>query len=132
MARHSSVSRKDRNLAKKQALIGKALSGMVGDNKRLKFTSSYDRLLADAQRDIGLRQKLNAEVDMGGERAVTARRKLRELRDVKYYVDADTKPGDLFNDPLGNHKPRLARGSSGKHDNLLRGKAARDNQGKGI
>ncbi len=105
---------------------------MTGECKALRF-KDYDRLLTEAQHDIGIRQRLNAEVDLGGDKAVTARRKLRELRDVKYYVDAEVRPGELFNDSdASNYKAKPARGSTGKHSNLMRGKAARDNQGKGI
>lgn len=132
MARHPSVTRKERNKREKQALISKSLMAMTGEQKSLRF-KDYDRLLAEATHDIGLRQRLNAEVDKGGDKAVTARRKLRELRDVKYYVDADVKAGELHNDSeSSNYKARPARGSSGKHSNLMRGKSARDNQGKGI
>lgn len=95
MARHSSVSRAARNDLRNKQRIGNELRLMTGDNKSLRF-KNYDRLLADAQRDIGLRIRLQSEVDLGGDKAVTARRKLRELRDVKYYVDKDVAPGDLY------------------------------------
>ena len=131
MARHSSVSRKDRNAAKHKATISRLLTGCVGEMKALKF-KDYDRLLLEAEQAVTLRNTLNALVDGGGEGAVLARQKLRALRDVKYYVDKPVSAGELHQ-KQGTDKPsNAARGSTGKHSNLMRGKSARDNQGTGI
>lgn len=101
MARRPSVSRKDRNAAKKRKQIGDSLAKMVGDNKSLKF-KDYDKLLAEAERDIGLRCRLSETASKGGEAAIVARRRLVQLRDVKYYVDKPVAAGDLYQ---GTNKP---------------------------
>lgn len=101
MARHPSVPRSVRNAAAKAKRIGDDLAKMVGDNKSLKF-KDYDRLLAEAERDMGLRCRLSETASKGGEAAIVARRRLVQLRDVKYYVDKPVKPGDMYQ---GTDKP---------------------------
>ena len=130
MARHSSVSRTDRKTAENQRRITKQLTLMIGDDKSLRF-KGYDRLLEDATQKFGLINSLNKEVDTNGDRAVTARRKLREMRDVKYYVDQAPAAGELhLKQGDKHHNP--ARGSTGRAKKLLSGHNARNNQGKGI
>ena len=97
MARHPSVSRKDRNAAKKRKQIGDNLAKMYGEQKALKF-KDYDQLLAEAERDMGIRCRLSDTASNGGEDAIVARRRLVQLRDVKYYVDKPVAAGDLYQD----------------------------------
>lgn len=99
MARHPSVSRKDRNAAAKRQQIGDNLAKMFGEQKSLKF-KDYDRLLADATHDMGLRCRLSDTATKGGEAAIVARRRLVQLRDVKYYVDKPVAAGDLYQNEL--------------------------------
>lgn len=130
MARHSSVSRDERKTAENQRRISKQLRLMIGDDKSLRF-KGYDRLLEDATQKFGLINSLNKEVDTNGDRAVTARRKLRELRDVKYYVDRAPAAGELHL-KQGDKQHNPARGSTARAKKLLSGHTARNNQGKGI
>ena len=95
MARHSSVSRAERAADRNKVRITNDLRSMTGDNKSLRF-KDYDRLLGEAQRDMGIRCRLSETAAKGGEAAPTARRKLRELREVKYYVDIPVAAGDLY------------------------------------
>lgn len=127
MARHSSITRQDRAEQHKRNRITRDLTTHIGDEKANRF-KHYDRLLSEASGKFGLIAELNKQVDAGGPEAVTARRRLREMKDVRYFVDKETSPGELFQ-PEGK---RLARGSSGKADRILRGHNARKSQGKGI
>lgn len=103
MARHSSVSRTDRQASRNRDRIGNELRLMTGDNKSLRF-KDYDRLLTEAQHKFGLIAALNKDVDNGGERAVVASRKLRELKVIKYYVDKDVAAGDLHRNQSQPHR----------------------------
>lgn len=127
MARHSSMTRQDRAELNKQNRLTRDLTKHVGDDKALKF-KGYDRLLSEAENKFRMIAELTKSVDTGGPEAVTARRKLREMKDVRYFVDKDASAGDLFQP----ESKRLARGSSGKADRILRGHNARKSQGKGI
>lgn len=132
MARHSSVSRAERKTAENQRRITKQLTVMIGDDKSLRF-KGYDRLLEDATQKFGLINALNSDVDTApsSDRAVTARRKLREMREVKYYVDPAPAAGELHL-KQGDKTHNPARGSTGRAKKLLSGHNARNNQGKGI
>lgn len=103
MARHSSVSKVDRTARRKQQRIGNDLRLMTGDCKALRF-KNYDRLLSEAQHKFGIIAALNNDVDNGGERAMVASRKLREMKVVKYYVDKDVAPGDLIRNQSKPHR----------------------------
>lgn len=103
MARHSSVSKVDRSAQRKKDRIGNELRLMTGDNKSLRF-KDYDRLLSEAEQKFGIIAALNRDVDIGGEIAVTARRKLREMKEVKYYVDKAPAAGDLHRNQSKPHR----------------------------
>lgn len=101
MARHRSAPKAEQRKAKQQALITSDLTAMIGDNKALRF-KGYDQLLKEAQRDMGLRSRLSATAAAGGEAGIIARRRLVQLRDVKYYVDKPTAAGDLYHRQVKN------------------------------
>lgn len=101
MARHRSVPKTEQRKLAQQAKITADLTNMVGEQKALRF-KDYDRLLAEAERDMGLRCRLSETASKGGEAAIVARRRLVQLRDVKYYVDKPVAPGDLYQ---GTDKP---------------------------
>lgn len=101
MARHRSVPKTEQRKRAQQAKITTDLTKMVGECKALRF-KDYDRLLFEAQRDMSLRSRLSETASKGGEAAIVARRRLAQLRDVKYYVDKPVAPGDLYQ---GTDKP---------------------------
>lgn len=127
MARHSSVSKAARNDQRAKARIETELSKLTGDDPSLRF-KGYDRLLGEAKHHFETVAALSA---VKGEGAVTARRKLREMRDVKYFTDKATKPGELHQ-KQGGKVLNPARGSTGRAKKLLSGHNARKSQGKGI
>lgn len=130
MARHRSTPRAETNKRRKQELISKQLCRMIGDDKSLRH-KGYDRLLGEAKHKFELIGALNKQADAGGESAVTARRKLREMRDVKYYVDAAPAAGELYQ-KQGKTIANPARGSTGRAKKLLSGHNARNAQAKGL
>lgn len=127
MARHSSVSRADRNAERARNRITKELCKLVGDDKSLRF-KGYDRLLGEAKHHFETVAALTA---VKGDGAVTARRKLREMRDVKYFTDKAVAPGEMHQ-KQGDKVMNPARGTTGRAKKLLSGHNARKAQGKGL
>lgn len=131
MARHSSVSKVDRNAQRAYDRIGRELSSMIGDKKDLRFKDTK-RLEAEATEHFRLVKELSS---VKGEGAVTARRKLRELRDVKYYTDPEPTSKNAWDSKQAGSKPsqsRPVRGSTAKHQRIMKGQAARNSQAKGL
>jgi hypothetical protein len=131
MARHSSVSKQDRNAQRAYDRIGKELSKMIGDKKDLRFKTTK-RLEVEAVEHFRVVKELS---EVKGEGAVTARRKLREMRDVKYYTDPEPTSKNAWDGKQTRAKPgqsRPVRGSTAKHQRIMKGQAARNSQGKGI
>lgn len=131
MARHSSVSKADRNAQRAYERIGTELRKHVGDDKSLRFKST-DRLMGEAKHHFETVAELSA---VKGEAAVTARRKLREMRDVRYFTDPEPTCKNAWDTGQTKAKPsqsRPVRGSTAKHQRIMKGQAARNSQGKGI
>ncbi len=105
MARHRSVPKAEQRKLQQQQQITDSLTKMIGDCKPLRY-KGYDQLLKEAQRDMGLRSRLSQTAADGGEAGIVARRRLAQLRDVKYYVDKPVTAGDLYHSQVkGKSKP---------------------------
>ncbi|UOL50849.1 hypothetical protein SoKa_gp1 [Pseudomonas phage SoKa] len=131
MAKHSSISKVERQRQRDYENIGKQLRKHVGDDKSLRFKST-DRLLAEATEHFRVVGELSA---VKGEGAVTARRKLREMREVKYFTDPEPTSKNAWDTKQTKAKPgqsRPVRGSTAKHQRIMKGQSARNSQGMGI
>ena len=126
MARHSSVSRADRKADRAKEQIATELQKIVAV-KSDRFTS-YDRLLTGAAHHFELVAKLQSE------NSVSSRRKLRELRDIKYDTDPEPSSDGMYDVQAAKGKvsKRAVIGRDGKHQRIMKGQTARNNQAKGL
>lgn len=126
MPRHSSVSKTERAEQRKQSNIENELRG-IRAVKSDRF-ATYDRLLGTATHHFQLVAKLQAE------NSVTSRRKLRELREVRYDTDPDATEKGAWDEQAakGKASKRAVIGRDGKHQRIMKGQTARNNQAKGL
>lgn len=128
MARHSSVSRADRNKARLAASLECKLKNECPAVKSDRW-QTLDKLEARATAHFRLVAVLQARNDP------TARRKLRELRDVKYDTDPDPTCKGAWDKDVAKGKAtsgRQAIGRDGKHQRIMKGQSARNSQAKGL
>lgn len=126
MARHSSVSRIERDANRKTERIAADLRKIPAVTSDRWQTS--DKLLARAQGHFKLVATLQAE------NTVTSRRKLREMRDVMYDTDPEPTCKGAWDDDAKKGLPnkRAVIGRDGKHQRIMKGQTARNNQAKGL
>lgn len=127
MARHSSVSRADRQAARRTDKIASDLRAMPAVKSDRWQTA--DQLLARAQRHFALVAELTAE------NSVTSRRKLREMREVRYDTDPEPTCKGAWDSNAAKGKVSKLRqviGRDGKHQRIMKGQSARNSQAKGI
>ena len=126
MARHSSVSRDARKAQRANEQLGVELRKIPAIKSDRWQTA--DKLLATAQRHFKLVSELQAA------NTVTSRRKLREMRDVMYDTDKPATCKGAWDDDAKKGKPnkRAVIGRDAKHQRIMKGQAARNNQAKGM
>lgn len=125
MARHSSITRADRDALRKREKIGAELRKIPAVKSDRWATT--DRLEGVATRHFELVSELNKRNDP------TARRKLREMRDVHYDTDpAPTCKGAWDNKASKGKQSRPVMGRDGKHQRIMKGQNARNQQARGI
>jgi type I restriction-modification system DNA methylase subunit len=126
MARHSSVSRADRKAQRAAKQLETELQKITAVKSDRWQTG--DKLLARAQQHFKLVATLQAE------NTVTSRRKLRELRDVMYDTDPEPTCKGAWDDDAKKGLPnkRAVIGRDGKHQRIMKGQTARNNQAKGL
>lgn len=127
MARHSSVSRASRHAARRVNKIAGDMQAMPAVKSDRWQTA--DQLLARAQRHFALVAELAAE------NTVTSRRKLREMRDVKYDTDPEPTCKGAWDSNAAKGKVSKLRqviGRDGKHQRIMKGQSARNSQAKGL
>jgi hypothetical protein len=128
MARHSSVSRSDRNKARLKDKLESLLKNECPAVKSDRW-QTVDKLEARATAHFTIVASLHERNDP------TARRKLREMREVKY--DTDPEPTCKGAWDLNAAKGKVSKlrqviGRDGKHQRILKGHSARNSQAKGL
>ncbi len=125
MARHSSTPRAIRDERRKQAHIGAELR-KIPAIKSDRWMSA-ERLKDNATKHFELIAALHKRNDP------TARRKLREMRDVTYDTDpAPTCRGAWDDKAKKGKQSRPVIGRDGKHQRIMKGQSARNSQAKGL
>lgn len=127
MARHSSVSRAERKARRSADQLQTELQALPAVKSDRWQTA--DQLLARAQRHFQLVAQLTAE------NTVTSRRKLREMRDVKYDTDPEPTCKGAWDGNAAKGKVSKLRqviGRDGKHQRIMKGQSARNSQAQGI
>ena len=126
MARHSSVSRTERSAAHAKTKIQNELRKLPAV-KSDRFTT-FERMLTGSQHHFELVAKLQAE------NSTTSRRKLREMREVRYDTDPAPTADGAWDDQAakGKKSKRPVIGRDGKHQRIMKGQTARNNQAKGL
>jgi hypothetical protein len=127
MSKHSSVSKTQRaaaRLTERRAAELQAMPAVKSDRWQ-----TADQLLARAQRHFHLVAELTAE------NTVTSRRKLREMREVKYDTDPEPTCKGAWDSNAAKGKVSKLRqviGRDGKHQRIMKGQSARNSQAQGI
>lgn len=125
MARHSSITKADRAELRKRDRLTTELRKIPAVKSDRWATA--DRLEGVATHHFELVSELNKRNDP------TARRKLRELRDVHYDTDpAPTGKGAWDNKASKGKQSRPVMGRDGKHQRIMKGQNARNSQAKGL
>lgn len=126
MARHATVSKAERVLDRSKVKIQRELRKIPAVTSD-RFTT-FDRMLTASKHHFELVAKLQAD------NTVTSRRKLREMREVRYDTDpAATADGAWDAEAAkGKASKRAVIGRDGKHQRIMKGQTARNNQGLGI
>lgn len=126
MARHSSVSRADRNKARLAQSLESKLQHECRAVKSDRF-QTLKSLEAKATGHFKLVAKLQAE------NSTSSRKKLRELRDVKYDTDpTPTCKGAWDAEAKHGRQSRPVGSKDSKHVQLMKGQAARNSQAQGL
>lgn len=126
MARHSSVSKKDRHAAALTASLSNKLQKECPAVKSDRW-QSVDKLEQRATAHFTIVDALHKRNDP------TARRKLREMRDVQYDTDPAPSARGAWDDAAKKGKQsRPVAGRDGKHQQIMKGQSARQSQAKGI
>lgn len=125
MARHSSTPRAERDAARKTATMGAELR-KIPAVKSDRWMSA-ERLHDNAHRHFELVAALHKRNDP------TARRKLRELREVRYDTDPEPTCKGAWDDAVKKGKrSRPVAGRDAKHQRIMAGQNARNSQAKGL
>lgn len=128
MARHSSTPRAIRDERRKAEHVSAELRKIPAIKSDRWMTT--ERLLDSAVGHFGLVAVLNKRNDP------TARRKLREMRDVKYDTDPEPTCKGAWDGEVAKGKiskaGRAAIGRDGKHQRIMKGQSARNSQAKGL